>query len=934
MSISTQGRVSDEILAICDREPIHIPGAIQPHGALLVLDPRNWDILQTSANVEEFLGIKAEAMLQANFAELFTSRDDAQQAIAMLEMVGGHHDSFRVIVDLPGPFNRYVCESHRTVNNEIILELEATCTSKDQQLFELHSLRCLRRISAVSDQGGGLGSVLDEVARCIRELTGYDRVMVYQMDHLGHGKVASENKADWLGSFQGMHFPASDIPRQARELYLRNRVRLLSDIVYTKVDILRRRSLSGSPPLDMSLCHLRSVSPIHVEYLQNMGVSATLVISIVIDGELWGMIACHHYGPKHIDARLRSKCEKLAHVISFAIRAEEQRQLRRAADSSQTLLAMLEQVIGRDVDWLRRFMECEGYLLDQMDASGAVLCDENGQYSIGMVPYSGLVEKIRRTLADKSGQDLVDVESLSQEDPAFANLGSDFCGCLMTTLSRHPQSQILWFRKELRRAIDWSGNPEKLVTVDDSGTRLSPRKSFAKWCEEVKGCSKPWTMQDRYRARAICQFVGSRKIEDASRQKSQFLTNISHEIRTPMTAIMGYVDLLADMEAGTHQTNLQGSVSAGEAISRIRKNGEQLLQMIGSILDLSKIEAGELLVDIKPCSPRDLVGSVFAQMRGIAEKKGLSFLLRAPHPLPCQINSDRERLHQVLVNLVDNAIKFTQRGSVTIEAGFDGGVPGTIEFLVRDTGAGITPNQAKCLFRPFRQGDASLTRKHGGTGLGLIISRQLCRLLGGDLLIRESLPGIGSVFCMRIPTGLERATDVEDLVDTSLNPQNATQGLERPLPLLDRRILLVEDGADNQRLISMFLRKAGAVVSVVENGSLAIESVAKAFRTHESYHMVVMDMQMPVMDGYSAARQLRSLGYTLPIIALTAHAMTGDRNKCISAGCDEYLSKPVQKERLIEAIERLTDNQKVVRAGEMTSLATSWQLQSEGRMTT
>jgi two-component system, chemotaxis family, sensor kinase Cph1 len=814
----------------------------------------------------------------------------------------------------------------------LILELEAAGDPNDHQQFASYSLSCLRRISAVSDEDGGLGSVLDEVARCIRELTGYDRVMVYQMDHLGHGAVASEDKAEWLGSFRGMHFPASDIPKQARELYLRNRVRLLSDIVYTKVDILRRSSLSDTPPLDMSLCHLRSVSPIHVEYLQNMGVSATMVISIVIDGGLWGMIACHHYSFKHIDAHVRNQCEKLAHVISFAIRAEEQRLLRRAADSSQTLLAMLDQAVGRDVDWLRRFLECEAYLLDQMDASGAVICDENGQYGIGMVPYSGLVEKIRRTLADKSNQDLVDVESLSLEDPAFANLGSDFCGCLMTTLSRHPQSQILWFRKELRRAIDWSGNPEKQVTVDDSGTRLSPRKSFAKWCEEVKGCSKPWTMQDRYRARAISHYVGSRKIEDASRQKSQFLKNISHEIRTPMTAIMGYVDVLAGMEAGTYQTVSDGALSTGEAISGIQKNGEQLLQIISGILDLSKLEAGELLVDVKPCSPRDLVGSVFAQMRTAAEKKGLSFTLRAPHPLPCQIHSDRERLHQVLVNLVDNAIKFTQRGSVAIEVVFDGGMPGTLEFLVRDTGTGINPNQVKYLFRPFRQGDASLTRKHGGTGLGLIVSRQLCRLLGGDLLIRESYPGVGSIFCMRIPTGLERVTDVEDLLETSLAPQKATQNLARPLPLLDRRILLVEDGVDNQRLISMFLRKAGAVVSVVENGNLAIESVAKAFRTHENYHVVVMDMQMPVLDGYSAARQLRSLGYTLPIIALTAHAMTGDRNKCIAAGCDEYLSKPVQKDMLIEAIERLTDNQKVVRAGEMTNLATSWQLLSEGNV--
>jgi PAS domain S-box-containing protein len=433
--------------------------------------------------------------------------------------------------------------------------------------------------------------------------------------------------------------------------------------------------------------------------------------------------------------------------------------------------------------------------------------------------------------------------------------------------------------------------------------------------------------------------------EEANAAKSAFVANMSHEIRTPMTAILGFAELL-----------LEPNLSAQERrdhVSTIRRAGQHLLGIINDILDLSKVEAGKLGIQRESVGPAHLVAELASLMRGRAAGKGLEFSVEYVGAIPRSICTDAGRLRQILVNLIGNAIKFTERGSVRLRVHMLEQPQGAASakpllcFDVIDTGIGLDADQAARIFAPFQQADPSTTRRFGGTGLGLTISRRLARMLGGDIEF-ESTPGAGSRFSLWIEVGaLEgvemiehlreagRALDEHEASESAtaelelspLSEQDASKaaGAQEPraplpgsilpsaalpsAPLQGLRILLAEDGLDNQRLLSLHLRRAGASVTIAGDGARAIELAlgassepAASFgaRPAEPFDLVLMDMQMPVRDGYDATRELRDRGYAGPIVALTANAMADDRAKCLDAGCDDFASKPIERAALIQ----------------------------------
>jgi PAS domain S-box-containing protein len=384
----------------------------------------------------------------------------------------------------------------------------------------------------------------------------------------------------------------------------------------------------------------------------------------------------------------------------------------------------------------------------------------------------------------------------------------------------------------------------------------------------------------------------------ANQAKSEFLANMSHEIRTPMTAILGYTDLLVEegdmAKAPPHRV---------QALHTIRRNGEHLLSLINDILDLSKIEVGKLGVEAISCSPQQLLVDVETLMKLRAQEKQLTLSVEVIGQLPAAIESDPTRLRQILVNLVGNAIKFTQQGGVRIVARYERDQHSRLTFDVIDTGSGMTTEVLQKVFKPFTQADTSTTRRFGGTGLGLTISKRLAEMLGGDISIVDSRPGQGTTFRLVIDRVVELAEDPQrpPLVSDVILPACSAVSL-RP----GCRILLAEDGPDNQRLISYILTRAGAVVSVVDNGRSAVSEAVTASERGEPFDLILMDMQMPTMDGYAATAWLRREGYTGPIVALTAHAMSGDREKCLAAGCSDYATKPLDRPRLMHQIARLT----------------------------
>jgi signal transduction histidine kinase/CheY-like chemotaxis protein len=375
--------------------------------------------------------------------------------------------------------------------------------------------------------------------------------------------------------------------------------------------------------------------------------------------------------------------------------------------------------------------------------------------------------------------------------------------------------------------------------------------------------------------------------ESANTAKSAFIANISHEIRTPMNAILGYADMLLDSENSADQRL--------NCVKTIRRNGEHLLAIINDILDISKVEACRMSAEQIPCELPQLIADVVALSQPRAREKGLKFEVTFDEIIPATVQTDPVRVKQVLFNLVGNAIKFTSQGTVRLHISQEVTYfTQNLRFSVTDTGIGMTAEQVSRLFQPFSQADASTTRKFGGTGLGLTISKRLAQILGGDIEV-QTQEGAGSTFKFWINAGPREGVKLlRNLTHEQLSiPDLSTQSKGREIRL-QGTVLLVEDGEDNQHLLTAFLEHAGMKVTLAVNGEIAVR-----FALATEFDLILMDMQMPVMDGYRATGELRKAGYTKPIVALTAHAMADDRLKCLQAGCTEYLSKPVDRQKLL-----------------------------------
>ncbi len=375
--------------------------------------------------------------------------------------------------------------------------------------------------------------------------------------------------------------------------------------------------------------------------------------------------------------------------------------------------------------------------------------------------------------------------------------------------------------------------------------------------------------------------------ERANQAKTEFLANMSHEIRTPIGAIMGFIDIIKNSDGNPSDQSKYMKI--------IDRNSLQLLRLIDDILDLSKVEAGKMTIEHLNFHLGEFISDFVSSQRFKAAEKGLQFHLNFATPLPTQISSDPVRLRQILSNIVGNAIKFTESGSVELVISYNNPF---LHFLVKDTGIGLSPEQVSTIFKPFAQADSSTTRKFGGTGLGLVLSRRLAEALGGTLVLQSSFVNVGSTFAIDIKP--ECPADSVMMNQSTLKSESFRKKKNiQPELLKGLKVLLIEDSPDNQVLIETYLRKTGAEVLIKSNGSEGAEAALV-----ENHDLILMGLQMPVMGGHEATRKLRKLQYSKPIIALTAHAMNEEKLKCMESGFNEYLTKPVQRNLLIEVLQR------------------------------
>jgi two-component system, chemotaxis family, sensor kinase Cph1 len=453
-------------------------------------------VIQTSENAPEFLGLKRDMLgrslveIEGNLAERIRPHlgDPLHQIPRAVRcQVGNNRSEFDVLV-------------HRPIDGGVVIELEPAGPAVD---LSVNVEKAVQTVLLASS----LRALCDETARIFKDLTGYDRVMVYRFDEKGHGEVYSERRKPDLEPYLGNRYPASDIPQIARRLYERNRVRVLADVEYRPVPLSPRQLPIAGRDLDMSLCFLRSMSPIHVQYLKNMGVAATLVVSIVVGGKLWGLVACHHYVPRFVHFEVRAVCELLAETIATRIAALESFVQARAELSVRRLEQRMIEAISRDGDWRMALFDSSQTLLQPVGATGVALLFEDQVLTTGEVPGTQELRAIALWLDSGDRAPVISTASLGIDAPKFESIIPVASGVLATPISTSLGEYIIWFRPEQVRTVTWGGDPLKPVLIGDDPSTLSPRRSFAQWHQLVEGTAEPWTVADLTTARLIGETV-------------------------------------------------------------------------------------------------------------------------------------------------------------------------------------------------------------------------------------------------------------------------------------------------------------------------------------------------------------------------------------------------------------------------------------------
>ena len=492
-------------LTNCERELIHLAGSIQPHGILLVLREPDLTIVQASVNAESLLGVPETSILGRPITEL--GGDLAPQVNQLIASNGlTEPQPLRCRTSDGAATRTFEGIVHRHPYGGLIVELEPIEVSRASTLALDRRERLLQRRLATSVQkfstATTIAALSEAVVQCFRDIAGYDRVMVYKFDPDGHGEIIAEARDQRLESFLGLHYPSSDIPQRARELYMRNRVRVLVDVNYTPVPIAPRRSPMTGDELDMSMCYLRSMSPLHLQYLKNMGVTATMVVSLVREGRLWGLIACHHYSTLRIRYALRAAAELLAEVIATRIAAIENYVQSQAEVLVRNLEQRLVEATSAEGDWRNALFRNPQMVLRPLGASGAALLFDGEILTVGEVPSHTELRALSQWVASQTTNSLFTCSAVARNNPEFKSLIPLASGVLAIEISRARSDFLMWFRREQLCTVTWAGDPAKAV-LGDNPLDLSPRRSFAAWSQIVRETAAPWSNAEIALARAI-----------------------------------------------------------------------------------------------------------------------------------------------------------------------------------------------------------------------------------------------------------------------------------------------------------------------------------------------------------------------------------------------------------------------------------------------
>jgi light-regulated signal transduction histidine kinase (bacteriophytochrome) len=733
-------------LSACAREPIRTPGSIQPHGFLLTLSG-DMEVLQASANLGDWAGVSARDAIGRPLAAVIGEGAALRLAPELGDKLGDRPYYVGTVTAESG--RRFDVLGHRW-DGLTILEFEPTERAAAANFRQLYSLigDFLQKVNGAES----VESLAQLACHHVRSVTGFGRVLVYKFDADGHGHVTAEARQDDYASYLGQHFPAADIPAQARQLYALSPIRLIQDANYTPAPLVPALNPVTGKPNDLSFAVLRSVSPVHLQYMRNMHTLASMSVSLMVKGKLWGLISCHNEDPSPVPFEQRTACEQLGQLLALCIESrEDAHELHFRLDLRRIMVSMLAG-LTQGSDFIENLSSVFPELLQFARASGVAIVVDDRVLAYGDAPEERDVLGLVDWLALHHHGDVYHTDKLSAEWPEAASMTRNASGLLAMPISRIHKHYLLWFRPEYVHTIEWAGNPhDKLVEAAAAGVplQLSPRTSFAAWRETIHGVSVPWhggeiELAEEFRTallgialeRAEQMAELAEELTRSNKELEAFSYSVSHDLRAPLRHIVGFADLLIE-SAGNEN---------GEQRMRFLKNIKDAARMAGKLVDdlLSFSQMGRASLRPASVDMDDLVAACIDKLSLEARGRNIEWQVA---PLPA-VHADPAFLHLAMFNLLSNAVKFTGKQDPAIIRVSAEDAPGELVFHVADNGAGFNMDYVHKLFGVFQR--LHRMEDFQGTGIGLANVRRIIERHNGRVWA-NSVQGEGATFSFALP---------------------------------------------------------------------------------------------------------------------------------------------------------------------------------------
>ncbi|SDS26664.1 ATP-binding protein [Christiangramia echinicola] len=721
-------------LSSCEKEPIHIIGATQSHGVLVACDKSTGIITQIGENSKDVFGISAEELLGSDLG--FLLGKDLSEKLRNTIVEDGIFEANEITIN----GSHFIVIPHISEGN-LILDIESIDSKNNNYDFQKELSNLLNTLSAseTSDE------LCADAAEITKNIFGYDRVMIYKFDEEWNGKVIAEEKNKEMDSWLGLHYPASDIPKQARELFLKNKVRIISDVNYSPVKIVPNFSPLNGQPLDLSNSKLRAVSPIHIEYLQNMKVGASLTAALISNGKLWGLLACHHYDAKFLNYYQRQTCEFLIQIFSNELTLKNSNNFLKNIDKSDEIRNKLILQIKLEESIKKGLGNLALKVTDLFPCSGAAIILNGKIKLVGNTPQKSEIKKLTKNFLSGRKDNLFFTRNLFQFYPEAQNFKETGSGMLSIRLGQSDRDFLIWFRPEVVQSVNWGGNPENKATYDEEKKRLTPRKSFEKWTEQVNGVADTWKDFEISAARKLSESISYAilekqkvKIDNLNEQLltahdelELFSQGLSHDLKAPLRGINGYAQILKE----DHYNSL--TKPGQKAVDTILNSTKEMGELIDNILSFAGVSEQTLNKNIFSVNHliEDTLNSVNIPMNYPDTE------VKIDKDLPGMM-ADKRMIAQVWSNLVTNALKYSEtKENPRIEIGSEARDNKTIYF-VKDNGVGFDPKYKEEIFDLFSRFSGD---KFKGTGIGLAIVKRIIEKHNGKIWA-QSIPDQGSTF--------------------------------------------------------------------------------------------------------------------------------------------------------------------------------------------